>query len=127
MNYLCLAYEQEHASGAPSQLEGDLPGRETASYILELKMRGHLISADIFPRSSGAAIVRVRSGKVTVGETLLADDGGYLGGFFLITARDLNEAIQLASKWPSARFGSVVVRPVREVANAEDPLPPAND
>jgi hypothetical protein len=58
--------------------------------------------------------VRVRSGKLSVTDGPFAEMKEQLGGFFLIEARDLNEAIQVASKWPSARLGTIEVRPIEE-------------
>jgi hypothetical protein len=59
-----------------------------------------------------AATVRVRGGKVSMTDGPFAETKEQLGGFFLIDARDLNEAIQIAAKWPSARLGSIEVRPI---------------
>jgi hypothetical protein len=61
-----------------------------------------------------AASLRVRHGKLSVTDGPFAETKEILGGFFLIDARDLNEAIQVASKWPSARLGTIEVRPVEE-------------
>ena len=58
--------------------------------------------------------MRVRSGKLSVTDGPFAETKEQLGGFFLIEARDLNEAIQVASKWPSARLGTIEVRPIEE-------------
>ena len=62
-----------------------------------------------------AMSVRVRGGKLAVTDGPFAETKEQLGGFFLISARDLNEAIQVASKFPSVRFGTMEVRPVREI------------
>ncbi|HUI64297.1 MAG TPA: YciI family protein [Bacteroidota bacterium] len=121
MQYLCLAYEKENTSRSPSSPEGELLRSETLDYIRELKARGHMICADAFTGSRGAAKVRVRNGKTTVTDAPLSENNERLGGFFLVAARDLNEAIQLASKWPSARFGSIVIRPLEAALTAEDP------
>ena len=58
--------------------------------------------------------VRVRNGRVSITDGALAETKEQLGGIFLIDAKDLNEAIQLASRWPSARIGSIEVRPILE-------------
>jgi len=63
--------------------------------------------------------LRVRNGKLSVTDGPFAETKEQLGGFFLINARDLNEAIQVASKWPSARLGNIEVRPVEETLRVE--------
>ncbi len=61
-----------------------------------------------------ARTVRVREGEVRVTDGPFAETKEQLGGFFLINAKDLNEAVQVASKWPSARLGSIEVRPIED-------------
>jgi hypothetical protein len=63
--------------------------------------------------------VRVRNGKLSITDGPFAETKETLGGFFLIEARDLNEAIKIASKWPSARLGSIEVRPIEEELREE--------
>ena len=114
MRYLCLAYEQESVVNALSRPEWDALRGETLSYVEELRKRGHLVSTEPLQRARAATTVRVRSGKVSLTDGPFAETKEQLGGFFLIDARDLNEAIQVASKWPSARLGSIEVRPIEE-------------
>lgn len=112
MKYICLAYETEETLNVLSKKEWDALREETLSYLEELRKRGHLVAAEALQSARKAATVRVRSGKVTMTDGPFAETKEQLGGFFLINARDLNEAIQIVSKWPSARFGSIEVRPV---------------
>ena len=114
MKYLCLAYEQESVLNALSRTEWDALRGETLSYVEELRKRGHLVSTEPLQSARAATTVRVRSGKVSLTDGPFAETKEQLGGFFLIDARDLNEAIQVASKWPSARLGSIEVRPIEE-------------
>jgi hypothetical protein len=114
MKYLCLAYEQESVLNALSRTEWDALRGETLSYVEELRKRGHLVSTEPLQSARTATTVRVRVGKVSLTDGPFAETKEQLGGFFLIDARDLNEAIQVASKWPSARLGSVEVRPIEE-------------
>ena len=114
MRYLCLAYEQESVVNALSRPEWDALRGETLSYVEELRRRGHLVSTEPLQSARAATTVRVRSGKVSLTDGPFAETKEQLGGFFLIDARDLNEAIQVASKWPSARLGSIEVRPIEE-------------
>jgi hypothetical protein len=114
MKYLCLAYEEESKLSSLSASEWAALRNETLSYVEELRNNGHIISAEALQSVRTAATVRVRKDKVSITDGPFAETTEQLGGFFLITARDLNEAIQVASKWPSARLGSIEVRPIEE-------------
>ena len=119
MKYLCMAYEEENKLNALSKGEWDALRGETLSYLEELKKRGHIIAAEALQSVRTAATVRVRGGKVSITDGPFAETKETLGGFFLINARDLNEAIQVASRWPSARLGSIEVRPIEEELREE--------
>ncbi len=112
MKYLCLAYEEERMLNALSQSEWDVLRKETLAYVEELRRRGHLLAAEALQSVRTSTTVRVRNGKLSITDGPFAETKETLGGFFLIDARDLNEAIQVATKWPSARFGSIEVRPI---------------
>jgi hypothetical protein len=112
MKYLCLAYEEEEKLNALSKSDWDALRHETMTYVGELKERGYLMAAEPLQSVRTATTVRVRHGKVSLTDGPFAETKEQLGGFFLIAARDLNEALQVAAKWPSARLGSVEVRPV---------------
>lgn len=114
MKYLCLAYEEEKKLNALSRSEWDALRGETLAYVEALRSSGHLIVTNALQSARTAATVRVRSGKLSVTDGPFAETKEQLGGFFLIEARDLNEAIQVASKWPSARLGTIEVRPIEE-------------
>lgn len=112
MKYLCLAYEEESKLNALSKSEWDSLREETLTYVDELRSSGRLISTEPLQSVRTAATVRVRGGKVSITDGPFAETKETLGGFFLINASDLNDAIQVASKWPSARLGSIEVRPI---------------
>lgn len=112
MKYLCMAYEEESKLNALSQREWAALRAETLNYVAELEKNGYLILAKPLQSVRTAATVRVRGGHVSVTDGPFAETKETLGGFFLIEARDLNEAIQVAAKWPSARLGSIEVRPI---------------
>jgi len=114
MKYLCMAYEEESKLNALSQSEWSALRAETLSYVDELRKSGYLIAAEPLQSVRTAATVRVRGGKVSITDGPFAETKETLGGFFLINARDLNEAIQVAAKWPSARLGSIEVRPIED-------------
>jgi hypothetical protein len=112
MKYLCLAYEEEKKLNALSKNEWGALRDETLAYVEELRKNGCLIAAEPLQSVRTAKTVRVRDGKVSRTDGPFAETKETLGGFFLINARNLNEAIAVASKWPSARLGSIEVRPI---------------
>ena len=119
MKYLCLAYEEEKRLNDLSRDEWDDLRRETLAYVEVLRKNGHLILTNALQSARTAATLRVRSGKLSVIDGPYAETKEQLGGFFLIEASDRNEAIELASRWPSARLGSIEVRPIEEVLREE--------
>jgi hypothetical protein len=108
MKYLCLVYLEEQKLHA-------VPDRECADCGVGLRSSGLLIAAEALQPVETATTVRVRHGKVSVTDGPFAETKEQLAGFYLIEARDLNDAIQVASKIPPAREGSVEVRPIREL------------
>jgi hypothetical protein len=114
MKYLCLAYEEESKLNALSKSEWEILRTETLTYVDQLKKGGYLIVAEPLQSVRTATTVRVRGGKLSITDGPFAETKETLGGFFLINAKDLNEAIQVAAKWPSARLGSLEVRPIAD-------------
>jgi hypothetical protein len=116
MKYVCLCYEEEEQLKAMPKSEWDAIVREVHAYNEELRQKGHLITAEALQSVQTATTVRVRNGKVSTTDGPFAETKEQLGGFFLIEARDLNEAIQVASKLPGARLGCIEVRPTMELS-----------
>jgi hypothetical protein len=114
MKYLCLIYNEETKLAAMSTVDRGAMVDEALAYDEELKQRGHFIAAEALQRSGTATTVRVRNGRLSTTTGPVVDLKEQLAGFILIDARDLNEAIQVASKMPGARVGSIEVRPIRE-------------
>ncbi len=112
MKYLCLAYEEESKLNSLSRGEWDALRRETLDYVEFLRESGYLLAAEPLKSARTAVSLRVRGGKLSATDGPFAETKEQLGGFFLLEARDLNEAIRLASGWPSARIGTIEVRPV---------------
>jgi hypothetical protein len=119
MKFLCLAYEEEAALNELSHPEWDALRIETLAYVEILKKSGHLILTNALQSARMASTLQVRDGKLAVVDGPYAETREQLGGFFLIEARDRGEAIELASRWPSARLGSIEVRPIEEVLSEE--------
>jgi len=114
MKYLLLCCHEEKKVDSMSKSEIDAIMEETIAYCEALKKSGHLLGVEALEPIQTAMSVRVRTGKLTVTDGPFAETKEQLGGFFLISARDLNEAIQVASKFPSVRFGTMEVRPVKD-------------
>jgi hypothetical protein len=108
MKYLCLVYLEGQKLHA-------VPDRECAACGAGLRQNGSLIAAEALQPVETATTVRVRHGQLSVTDGPFAETKEQLAGFYLIEARDLNDAIQVAAKIPPAREGSVEVRPVREL------------
>lgn len=114
MKYLCIAYEEQQKLDALSQSDWQALRQETLDYVESLRKRGRLIVTHALQSAGTAATVRVRSGKLSVTDGPFAETKEQIGGFFLIEASSRDEAIEVAGKWPSARLGSIEVRPIEE-------------
>ena len=114
MKFMCLAYEEEETLNALSPSEWDALRSETIAYVDTLRANGHLVITYALQSTRTAATVRVRDGRRLVTDGPFGEAKELVGGFFLIDARDREEALELASRWPSARLGAIEVRPVEE-------------
>jgi hypothetical protein len=108
MKYLCLVYLEDQKLHAVAD-------RECFACGNGLRERGVLIAAEALQPVETATTVRVRNGRVAITDGPFAETKEQLAGFYLIDASDLNDAIQVASRIPPAREGSIEVRPVREL------------
>ena len=112
MKYLCLIYDEEKKVGAMSKSESDAFMGEYFAFTEGIRKSGHYVAGEALQPVQTATTVRVRNGKLSTTDGPFAETKEQLGGFYMIEARDLNDAIQIASKIPSARLGSIEVRPV---------------
>ena len=112
MKYLCLIYDEESAMGKMSKAEGEAFMGEYFAFTEGAKKSGHYIGGNALKPVHTATTVRSRGGKVSTTDGPFAETKEQLGGFYLIEAKDLNDAIQVAAKIPAARTGSVEVRPI---------------
>ena len=115
MKYLCLVYLEEKKLYALSKSESEALIEESLAFDDALRKSGHYVVSDALQPVHTATTVRVQNGKVSVTDGPFAETKEQLGGFVLIEARDLNEAIQVASKIPPGRFGCIEVRPIMNV------------
>jgi hypothetical protein len=124
MKYTMLIYLDESAL---SDREREQCYRESAQYAHELNSGGKYLSAVPLHPTSTATSVRVREDKRMVTDGPFAETREQLGGFFLVEAKDLDEAIDIASRIPAGRWGTVEIRPVVEIAGLPEPADsPAN-
>jgi len=112
MKYLCLIYENEKSWENLPPAESDTIMNEYFTFTADIQKNGKLVAGEALQPTVTATTVRVRNGKVSTTDGPFAETKEQLGGFYLIEAKDLNDAIQLAAKIPSARLGAVEVRPV---------------
>ena len=108
MKYLCLVYLDEQRLDA-------LPDNDCVDYDEEIRKSGHCIASEALQSVHTATTVRVRNGKVSVTDGPFAETKEQLAGFYLIEAKDLNDAIRIAAKIPPAHVGSIEIRPVRPI------------
>jgi hypothetical protein len=97
------------------QAESNTIVNEYSAYTESIRNSGHLIGGNALQPTQAATTVRVRKGKIATTDGPFAETREQLGGYYLVQARDLNEAIQLAARIPGARSGAVEVRPVMEM------------
>jgi hypothetical protein len=121
MKYLCLVYADEAKLDVMPQHEVDALIDEVLANNEELEASGQLILAEALEHVAAAMTVRVRNGRLSATDGPFAETNEQLGGFALIEARDLNEAVQIAGRIPSARIGSIEVRPVIDLVRERSP------
>lgn len=114
MEYLCLIYKDENEWQKLPPAESARIMGEFSDFTDSVKKSGHYVGANALAPTHTATTVRVRQGKLATTDGPFAETKEQLGGYFLLKARDLNEAIQLAARIPGARVGSVEVRPLVE-------------
>lgn len=114
MKYLCLIYDEEAKMAGMAKSEGDAFMGEYFAFTEGVKKSGHYLGGNALQPVASATTVRVRNGKVSTTDGPFAETKEQLGGYYLINATDLNDAIQIAAKIPSARIGSIEVRPIME-------------
>jgi hypothetical protein len=115
MKYACLIYGDGNVVDPLSEKELQEITAAAIAYHDELRASGQLVAVEALEPPHTATTIRVRSGQLSLTDGPFAETKEQLGGIFLIEARDLNEAIRIASKHPSAKYDSVEVRPVREL------------
>ena len=114
MKFMCLAYEEEAKLNELSEREWQVLRKETLDYVAALQESGRLILALPLQSATTASTLQVRGGRLSVTDGPFAETKEQIGGFFLVEAKDVDEAVAIAAKWPSARIGTIEVRPVED-------------
>lgn len=115
VQYLCLIYSEESQWPKLSKPEYERVHGEYLAYTDDVRRSGHLLGGNPLEPTSAATTVRVRDGRISTTDGPFAETKEQLGGYYLLEARDLNEAIQLAARIPGAKYGCIEVRPVMEM------------
>ena len=115
MKYLLLIYENEAAfAGLPEAEQGKI-FEEYMTYTRNIKKSGNYIGGEALQPISDATTVRVKNGKTLTTDGPFAETREQLGGYYLVDAKDLDEACAIAARIPGARMGSIEVRPIQEM------------
>jgi hypothetical protein len=120
MKYLCLVYYDEKKMQQMSQQEWDNLNQECMGCVEDLTHSGHFLDGAPLLPTDTATTLRMRDNKALVTDGPFAETKEQLAGYYLLEARDLNEAIRLAEKIPPARYGCVEIRPVRELMEQDN-------
>ena len=115
MRYLCLIYLDEKQLAAMPQPEVSALNARHLSFNEGLLDSGHFIEAEALQPATASTCVRMRNGRVVLTDGPYAETKEMVAGFYLIEARDLNEAVQVASRIPAAPLGTVEIRPIRPI------------
>lgn len=118
MKFVFLIYHDETTLDAlpPKEMQTLVDG--ALDYDEEIRRSGHYVVSNALQRARTARTVRVRGGKVSTTDGPFAETKEQLGGFFLVEAKDIDEACAVAARFPPARLGTIEVRPVRELAHS---------
>ena len=112
MQYLLLIYDPEKAWTTMPEAERNQLFTEYMTFTNDIKASGHYRGGDALQPTHTATTVRVRDGKTSTTDGPFAETREQLGGYYLIEAKDFDEATKIAARIPSARLGSIEVRPI---------------
>lgn len=114
MQYLLLIYQNEAEVSKMGEGQWKQVHADYMAYTQSIVQAGHLKAGDALQGSSTATTVRVRNGKTLTTDGPFAETREQLAGYYLVEAKDLDQAVTLAERIPSAKWGSVEVRPIRK-------------
>jgi hypothetical protein len=112
MKYLCLIYGDENAGKQMTKEQGEAMMADYFAFTDGIKKSGHYVGGEALKPTHTASTVRVRQGKISTTDGPFAETKEQLGGYYVIEAKDLNDAIAVAARIPGSKTGSVEVRPI---------------
>ena len=120
MKFMFMIYHEENVLDAMPEKEMQALVDSAIEYAEEIRQSGHYIVSDALQRTGTARTIRVRAGKASTTVGPFAETKEQLGGFFLIEAKDIDEACAVAARFPPARVAVIEVRPVQELTHSRD-------
>jgi hypothetical protein len=120
MKFMFTIYHEEKVLDAMAENEMQALVDSAIEYAEEIRQSGHYIASDALQRTGTARTIRVRAGKASTTVGPFVETKEQLGGFFLIEAKDMDEACALAARFPPARVAVLEVRPVQELTHSRD-------
>ena len=115
MQYLCLIYSDETMYPKMSKADAETMMSEYMAFGAKARESGHYVGGNRLQPTHTSTSVRIRNGKLSTTDGPFAETKEQLGGYYLIEAKDLNDAIQVASRIPGAKVGTIEVRPIAPV------------
>jgi hypothetical protein len=120
MKFMFTIYHEEKVLDAMAENEMQALVDSAIEYAEEIRQTGHYIASDALQRTGTARTIRVRAGTVSTTVGPFVETKEQLGGFFLIEAKDMDEACAVAARFPPARVAVIEVRPVQELTHSRD-------
>ena len=120
MKFMFTIYHDEHVLDAMPDKERQALVDSAIEYAEELRRSGHYVASDALQRTPTARTIRVQGGKVSTAVGPFAETKEQLGGFFLIEAKDIDEACAIAARFPPARVAVIEIRPVQALKHSRD-------
>jgi hypothetical protein len=121
MKYVCLIYDEEKKIEGMSQKESEGFMKDYFAFTESIRQSGNYVAGEALQGIGSATSLRHRNGKLSTTDGPFMETNEQLGGFYLIEARDLNEALQIAARIPSVKTGTIEVRPVIDFSKQEPP------
>ena len=112
MQYMCLIYDDETVWQTRPEDDRNQIFGEYMGFTESIQKSGNMVAGDALQPTSTATTVRIRNGETLLTDGPFAETKEQLGGYYLIEAKDADEALAIAARIPSARYGSIEVRPV---------------
>jgi len=120
MKFMFMIYHDENVLNAMPEREMQALVDSAIEYAEEIRRSGHYIASDALQRTQTARTIRIGAGKVSTTVAPFAETKEQLGGFFVIEAKDMDEACAVAARFPPARVGVIEIRPVQELQHSRD-------